>query len=129
MTTNKKVRILYLVFWGFTSLSLMAAEGWVVQGSPSALHRHLMPAEGPHGHGEEVPHLLSKPVIIFIPVTLWEAQVKCCALQRRKTCVFCQLKMQEVDRVHKCSLLTVLATFYSIIFAKAINSTCHNQVK
>jgi len=88
-----------------------------------------VPAEVPHGLGQVVPHLLSKPVIIFISVTLWEAQVKHCASQRRKTCVFCQLKMQEVDRVRKCSFLTVLATFCGIIFAKAINFTFHNQVK
>lgn len=100
-----------------------------MQDSLSALHGRLMPAEGPHGRGGAVPHLLSKPFIIFISLTLWEAWVKRCALQRRKTCVFCQLKMQEVDRVHKCSFLTVLATFYGIVFAKAINSTCHNQVK
>lgn len=101
----------------------------MVQDSPSALHRHRMPAKGTRRHGEAVCHLLSKPVIIFISVTLWEAQVKCCASQRRRYHVFCQLKMQEVDRVHKCHFLTVLATFYGIIFAKAINSTCYNQVK
>lgn len=46
-------------------------------------------------------------------------------LSKREKYIFCQLNMQEFDRFCTCSELTVLASFYCIIFAKAINCTCH----